>query len=262
MDIQLSREEISSIYKKSLEWGKKELEEGKETKLLVFSELNDPRIWNPLEKQLMDNLEAGMEYIHCTGPMICTDSQGVNSVLNVYENSPEKMALKIQRLPSLEKFFLLSSDERENITYVGEELPKSSETEIYNPLREKRKCIVNVNRFKNPNDKQMREVSYLKSYHAYDITKVLMDDASDMKEIPTITENEVYELVNRLKEGVFTQGAYFEDIEIDDQTITRISTDPITDKPKTSFMKLEYHLLTAQKMRDILNMKEDKKYIL
>jgi hypothetical protein len=84
-------------YKETFSWIVDKKEEEK-IELAALSGEADPRIWNALEEEIMAALGEGMKYIHCIGPLLCTDENGRNAILEAYREYPKDVDIYLSRI--------------------------------------------------------------------------------------------------------------------------------------------------------------------
>jgi len=69
----------------------------KKAELTAFSGEADPRIWNAIEPELREALNQGMKYTHIIGPVVCTDENGKNAVLQLRKDYPNSTKIYLTR---------------------------------------------------------------------------------------------------------------------------------------------------------------------
>lgn len=69
----------------------------KKAELAAFSGEADPRIWNAIEPELREALSQGMKYTHIVGPVVCTDENGKNAILQLRKDYPDSVKLYLTR---------------------------------------------------------------------------------------------------------------------------------------------------------------------
>ncbi len=113
-----SKRDRIRLYKETIRWLVDRADPG-EKEMIAFSGEADPQLWNALEEELKDAVENGMRYIHCLGPVLCTDEKGRNGILEVYKEYPNDVELYLfrTRIPYHWHRFSFKTDGSEKIFY-------------------------------------------------------------------------------------------------------------------------------------------------
>jgi hypothetical protein len=165
--------------------------------LTAFSGEADPRIWNPLEKELMEALDQGMTYVHCLGPVVCTDEKGKNVILEAFREYPKTVKLYLFRTRALYHWtcFTRRSDHDQKLFY------RSYGECYHDPLPDIRREFCIYLEREDDRFSAAKTVYWHNRQLDYLWRKPVMDEVTDVKQVPTLTLSQLKAISNKIKEG-------------------------------------------------------------
>jgi hypothetical protein len=162
--------------------------------ILAFSGEADPIIWNALEGELMSAVDRGTKYIHCLGPVVCTDENGRHGILEVYKKYPEKVELRLfrTRYPYHWICFTSINDNKLFFQFKGE-----CYHEPLTPLR--KHYFISLKSDDDPHRGLKVSYWHMKQLE-YRWLRVITDKVTTIDEVPTITKSQIAMIYNKLKD--------------------------------------------------------------
>jgi hypothetical protein len=181
----LETEESAKNFKKMLLWASKELEKGKEVKLIAFSGEASPDFWNSIKEPLLDVINNGLFFTHFLGPVICMNGDEHTSII-ARQTYAKRVSLFLfpTRYPFHWILFYSNKDDTICYRFYGE---------LYHqPLAKKRKKFIITldEREKNPM-KVDKLVFFWSRIKRYECLKPFLIKVSNVNKLPKISKREL-----------------------------------------------------------------------
>jgi hypothetical protein len=236
---------------KMLKWGLERIEEGKHIKSFVCSGVANPDVWNPLEDDILRDLSAGMELAYWPGPVVCTDNNGRNSLIYAYSKYPESVQVMLSPTYNLYHWFFIGESVSNGKGKVRGRDFKSCKV-LYEghhyPLAARHSCI--------QTDSGKCSWLHYELLEEYEIAKPFHSHPASEEEIPAIMKKELAKVLKEIR-GMFEASCYLTDYESDGQTFFKITHDKVNETSKLMMNKINFDLLTAEDIRDVLTGKQE-----
>lgn len=182
-------------FKKAFSW-LIDQEEVASIESVAFSGEADPRFWNAVEKELMSALNEGMMYVHCLGPVVCTDENGRNLILETYREYPKNVELYLSRTRALYHwtcFTRRSDGDNKFFFQVYGEC-------YHEPLASTRKEYFIYLLTQDDSFLLNKKAYWYNRQRDYLWRRPIMDKIVDLDQVPTLTLSELSLAYSRIKE--------------------------------------------------------------
>ena len=182
-------------FKKALSW-LVDREEAENIESVAFSGEADPRFWNAVEKELMSALNEGMTYVHCLGPVVCTDENGRNAILEAYREYPKNVELYLSRTRALYHWSCFTRRSNRHNTLLFRLYGEC----YHEPLASTRKEYFIYLLSQDDSFLLNKEAYWYNRQRDYLWRKPIMDKIVDVNQVPTLTLSQLKLACNRMKE--------------------------------------------------------------
>ncbi|MCX6820834.1 MAG: hypothetical protein NT016_02710 [Candidatus Aenigmarchaeota archaeon] len=231
------KSEVTNSIRSMLEFGKEELENDNRIRLLANVGITEPGIWNPLKKDLYENLSLGMKFTHCTGPVICTDDNGSNAVLDAIYEFPELVSIEVNRLYEPTHWMAIEREDRKNFRVLVEG--------YHEPLQAKR-CLYSAGPAEPIGRYLLGQFDW-----EFDVLKIVRDRPAP-NDIPTLEEGSLCALLEKIKD-MRMAGSYVTEVASEGQNTKIITSEPISQESRMLTGKVHFELLSAKNIYEILS---------
>lgn len=150
---------------------------------LAFSGEADPDIWNKLEKDIRECLDAGMRYTHVVGPVVCTDDNGESSILDFMREYPDQVEIYLSRLRQLYHWNCFTALSSLKYRLRGEN--------YHDPLSENRKHFTIFYEKEDDKYASMKQYYWRSKINSFESIKPILEKVEDSGEIPLVTKSDL-----------------------------------------------------------------------
>jgi hypothetical protein len=229
--------EVTNSIRATLELGKEELKHGNRVRLLANVGITEPGIWNPLKKELYENLSMGMAFTHCTGPVVCIDGNGSNVVLDAAYEFPSQVSIETNRLYEPTHWVAVERADKKNFRVLVEG--------YHEPLQAKRRLYS-----AGPAEPIGRYLLGQFEWE-FDVMKTVRDRPAP-HEIPTLEEGSLRALLGKIKD-MRVASAYITEVVSDGQNTKIITSEPVSQDSRMLTRKVSFDTLSAKEIYKILS---------